>query len=162
MSNQRTGGMIAIGVGNIIFGAIFSLFGLLIVLGGGLMAAAGAAEGGEVGSVAAAGGGIMLLVGVAALAINLVLFISGIGILKMASWGRSLSIAYGGLGVIIYGASLIFGEFSLVTVVTLGYSILLIALFFTPSWRAAFSSSAPESISQPPAASESHEQQEAA
>ena len=153
MGKQRTGGMTTIGILNIIFGALFSLVFLLMILGAGFMAAAGSAMGGEEGAAVAAGGGFLMLIGIAAFAINLMLFISGIGVLKLAPWGRTLSIACGGLGVVVYGASI----------------VILISLFFTPSWKATFCSgeqlpmeSAPAPPQEAPEASESDETREAA
>ncbi len=87
MGKHRTGGMTTIGILNIIFGTLFSLVFLLMILGAGFMAAAGSAMGGEDGAAVAAGGGFLMLVGIAAFAINLMLFISGIGVLKVASVG---------------------------------------------------------------------------
>lgn len=136
MANQRTGGMTTIGILNIVFGALFSLFGLLTIVGGGLLAAGGA--GMEEPDFAAAGGIVMLL-GVGALAINVLLLVSGIGVLKVAPWGRSLSIAYGGLGVILYGAMLAGGNVGLMTIGAVCYSVLLLVMCFTSTWKAAFS-----------------------
>ncbi|MCH8210522.1 MAG: hypothetical protein IIB99_04030, partial [Planctomycetes bacterium] len=67
MGNKRTGGMTAVGVLNIVFGAIGALFAILIVLGGGMMAAMGAGMEAEFEGAAtgAAGlGGIMAIVGI--------------------------------------------------------------------------------------------------
>lgn len=130
--------MTAIGVLNIIFGALGTLVCTLMVLGAGLLAAGGASMGGNEGTAAATAGGLMLLIGIGALACNLLLFISGIGVLKLAPWGRSLGIAYGILGIVIYGATLATGGLSLFNVAFLGYSVLLLALFFRPAWKAAF------------------------
>jgi hypothetical protein len=173
MDKQRTGGMTTIGVLNIVFGALGSLVFLLMILGAGFMAAAGSAMGGEEGAAVATGGGLLMLIGIAAFAVNLMLFISGIGVLKLAPWGRTLSIACGGLGVIVYAASIFGGDFSLTMVGALVYSFLLVGLFFTPSWKAAFCSgqqlpteSVPAAPEAPPEATtdapESDETREAA
>jgi hypothetical protein len=161
--------MTTIGILNIIFGALFSLVFLLMILGAGFMAAAGTAMGGEEGAAVAAGGGFLMLIGIAAFAINLMLFISGIGVLKVAPWGRTLSIAYGGLGIVVYGAWLIGGDFSIPMLAALAYCVILIGTFFTPSWKAAFCSSevtsseaTTESAPASPEASESDETREAA
>ncbi|MHC4102855.1 MAG: hypothetical protein ACYS15_18220 [Planctomycetota bacterium] len=167
--------MTTIGILNIIFGTLFSLVFLLMILGAGFMAAAGSAMGGEDGAAVAAGGGFLMLVGIAAFAINLMLFISGIGVLKVAPWGRSLSVACGGLGVIVYSASLVAGGFSIPMLGMLAYSVVLIGLFFTPKWKTAFCScesgqqltdSVPATPEAPPEAapeaSESEETREAA
>ncbi len=144
MGTHRTGGMTAIGVLNIIFGALGGLVGLLVVLGGGFMAGGGAMMGAEgsdeagmMGGGLAAMGGLVMLLGLGTLTINLLLLIGGIGVLKVAPWGRTLSIAYGALGVLIYGATLT-GGVTLTNVIALGYCLLLLWLFFRPTWKAAF------------------------
>ncbi|MHC4209725.1 MAG: hypothetical protein ACYTE6_00660 [Planctomycetota bacterium] len=169
MGKQRTGGMTTIGILNIVFGALFSLVFLLMILGAGFMAAAGSAMGGEEGAAVAAGGGFLMLIGIAAFAINLMLFISGIGVLKLAPWGRTLSIACGGLGVVVYGVSIVGGDFSIPMLASLAYCVILVSLFFTPSWKATFCSgeqlpmeSAPAPPQEAPEASESDETREAA
>lgn len=146
MGKHRTGGMTTIGVLNIIFGALGGLVGLLVVLGGGFMAGGGAtmmsdgtAEGDMMTGGLAAMGGFVMLLGLGMLTINLLLLISGIGVLKVAPWGRTLSIAYGVLGVLIYGASLT-GGISAPTIIALGYCLILLMLFFKPTWKAAFTS----------------------
>ncbi|MHC4415704.1 MAG: hypothetical protein ACYS0G_10500 [Planctomycetota bacterium] len=154
--------MTTIGVLNIIFGSVGSLIALLVFVAGGIFAAGGVAAGSEgVADAEALGavGGIVMLIGIATLAINLLLFISGIGVLKVAPWGRTLSIAYGGLGFIIYGASLATSGFGLFTASALAYSIILIALCFTPSWKAAF---CPTEIADEAPAPESEDVREAA
>ncbi len=136
--------MTAIGVLNIIFGALYGLVGLLMVLGGGFMAGGGAmmstegsAEAGAMGGGMAALGGFVMLIGIGALAINLLLLIGGIGVLKVAPWGRTLSIAYGVLGLLIYGA-LMTGGVHAFNLIAMGYCLVLLLLFFKPTWKAAF------------------------
>jgi hypothetical protein len=150
--------MTTVGVLNIIFGALGSLVFLLMILAAGFLTGGGGVIGGEEGAAMMAGGGILMLIGIAAFAINMMLFISGIGVLKVAPWGRNLCIAYGGLGVLIYGASLVSGDFSVPTVGALAYCVLLIGLFFKSDWKAAFCSTgmpaaaAPEEMSAAPEA----------
>lgn len=139
---NRTGSMTAMGILNIVFGALGTLVFSLMMLGAGILTAAGTSSTTEEGGMLAMGGGILMLIGVVGLAINVMLLASGIGVLKVAPWGRKLSIIYGGLGLVVYGGSLATAEFSITTVVALGYCVLLLALCFTPGWRAAFSGSA--------------------
>ncbi len=139
---HRTGSMTAIGILNIVFGALGTLIFSLMVLGAGFLTAAGATSTTEEGGMLAMGGGILMLIGVGGLAINVMLLASGIGVLKVAPWGRTMSIIYGGLGLVVYGGSLAFAEFSITTVVALGYCLVLLALCFSSGWRAAFSGSA--------------------
>jgi hypothetical protein len=160
MGKQRTGGMTTVGILNIIFGALFSLVFLLMILGAGFMAAAGTAMGGEDGAAVAAGGGFLMILGIAAFAINLMLFISGIGVLKVAPWGRSLSIASAGLGVVVYGTMLVAVDFSIPMFAALAYGVTLIGLCFTSSWKETFCSSemtTPVSTPAPPEVSEPSE-----
>ena len=163
MGKQRTGGMTTIGVLNITFGAFFSLVFLLKILAAGFMATAGNAIGGEDGAAVAAGAGFLMLAGIAACAINLMLFISGIGVLRVAPWGRTLSLACGGLGVVVYTASLIGNGFLTPYLGMLAYSFLLVGLFFMENWKNTYcscESSLPhvESLAAP----ESQETREAA
>ena len=167
MGEQRTGGVTTIGILNIVFGALFSLVFLLMILGAGFMAAAATAIGGEDGAAVGARGGFLMLVGIAAFAVNLMLFVSGIGVLKVAPWGRTLSLACGGLGVVAYGALLIGSSFSIPFLGMLAYSVVLIGLFFTPAWKAVFCSCesvklSTESAPASPKASESEDTREAA
>jgi hypothetical protein len=158
MGTQRTSAMTAIGVLNIVFGSLFSLVFLLMILGAGFMAAAGTAMGGQEGAAVAAGGGFLMLIGIAAFAVNLMLLISGFGVLKVAPWGRTLSIAAGGLGVVVYGASLIGSDFSIPVLAALAYCVVLVGMFFTPSWKATFGAESAgmpaSSMPAPPAPSE--------
>ncbi len=166
MGKQRTGGMTTIGVLNIIFGTLGCLVFLLMILGAGFMTAAGAAAGGEEGSFIAVTGGIFMLLAIAGFAGNLMLFISGIGILKMASWGRTLGLASGTLGVLVYGG-ILFGGFSIPMAVSLVYCGVLAGLCFSSGWKSAFGAggTAMEATTAPPAtvdSADSGEDREAA
>ena len=137
--------MTTIGVLSIILGSLGVLVALLISLVGGFLAGAGSemagiAESEGVGSTVAMGGSIILLIGIATLAINLMLLVSGVGVLKMAAWGRRLSISYGVLGILVYGVSLASQGFGLFNAAYMAYSVILVAMFMTPGWKAAFSS----------------------
>ncbi len=138
---HRTGSMTAFGIMNIVFGALGTLMFALMVLGAGLLTAAGTSTTTEEGGMLAMGGGILMLIGVVGLAINVMLLAAGIGVLKVAPWGRTLSIIYGGLGLVVYGGSLVTAEFSATTVAALGYCVILLALCFSSGWKAAFSGS---------------------
>jgi hypothetical protein len=136
--------MTAIGVLNIIFGTIGALLSLLVVLGGGLLAAGGAAmeagAGGEaegMGTMAAAGGGLIMIIGVVALIAWGALAVSGIGVLKLAPWGRMLTIVCGVALVLLNVISLMQG-FSVMNVIFAAYGGLLVGLFMKADWKAAF------------------------
>lgn len=142
MGNKRTGGMTAVGVINIVFGAIGALFAILIVLGGGMMAAMGAGMEAEFGAEfegAAAGaaglGGIMAIVGIVASAAML---FSGIGVLGLKPWGRKLAMICGGAWAVLNIITL-FSGFNLFNLGFAVYGGLLVWLFLQPEWKAAFS-----------------------
>jgi hypothetical protein len=162
MGKQRTAGMTTIGVLNITFGAYFSLVFLLKILAAGFMATAGNAIGGEDGAAVAAGAGFLLLAGIAACAINLMLFISGIGVLRVAPWGRTLSLVCGGLGVVVYTASLVGNGFLTPYLGMLAYSFLLVGLFFMENWKNTYCSceSVQLTTESAPASSETSESEE--
>ncbi len=138
--------MTAIGVLNIVFGAIGALFAILIVLGGGMIAAMGAGMEAEYGAefegAAASGaglGGIMILVCVFALLVSGTMCFSGIGVLGVKPWGRKLSIICGGGLVVLNVASIFLGGFGLMNFVWIGYGCMLVGVFMRPDWKAAFS-----------------------
>lgn len=135
---HRTGAMTAIGILNIVFGALGAVLSTLMVLGAGFMAAAGASSVSEHGNRLAFGGGIVMVIALVALAVSVMLLASGIGVLKVAPWGRTLSIVCGILGTLVHGASLATSHSSMTTLVALGYSVFLVVMCFTPGWRAAF------------------------
>ena len=146
MGNKRTGGMTAIGVLNIVFGALGALFAILIVLGGGMIAAMGSGMEAEFGAEfegAAADtagiGGIMILVGIFALLVSGTMCFSGIGVLGLKPWGRKLSMICGGGLVVLNVASIFLGGFGLMNFVWIGYGCVLVGVFMKPDWQATFS-----------------------
>lgn len=147
MPTPRTTGMTVIGILNIVFGSLGSLMMVFVVLLGGLFAAGGAqlagdgtAEGQGVGAMAAAGGGLVMLIGLIGLACWMLLLVSGIGILKVAPWGRKLAIVCGVGGIALQALSLVTGGFdlNLMTIATVGYCGMLLYFCMTPPWKAAF------------------------
>jgi hypothetical protein len=142
MEHTRTGGMITIGVLNLIFGGFRTLGALLTILAGGGIAALGAAashNGGEGGQVAAAGGAIIGF-GVFSLIIGATLFVAGIGVLRVAPWGRTLSLAAASLAVVsTLGQAVFMDAFGIGTFIGLIYPGVLFFLFFQPDWKVAFS-----------------------
>ena len=116
MSASRTGGLTTIAIFNIVIGSLGTLAALLVVVGGGLLAIGGAAMESELGAdadgmgaAAAVGGGIILVLGLVGVVAWSMLAVSGIGVLKMAPWGRTLSIICGVLLVLVNGVSLLQG-----------------------------------------------------
>ncbi len=145
MGNKRTGGMTAVGVLNIVFGAIGALFALLIVLGGGMIAAMGAGMEAEFGAefegaaVGTAGlGGVMAIVGIVAFAASAAMLFSGIGVLGLKPWGRKLAMVCGGAWAVLNIITL-FSGFNLFNLGFAVYGGLLVWLFLQPDWKAAFS-----------------------
>jgi hypothetical protein len=141
MTPNRTGGMTAIGILNIVFGSLGSLFSLLVLLGGGIIAASGTAAGSS-GTTAAAGGGLIMLVGLVFLACWATLVFAGIGVMKMTHWGRTLSIVCGGVIALLQLVSFVTTGFNFVGLIVLAYGAALVGLFMQPAWRDAFAPSA--------------------
>ena len=145
MGNKRTGGMTAVGVLNIVFGSLGALFAILIVLGGGMVAAMGsgmesaiAAEVEGAAAGAAGMGGRMAIVGMIGFVACAALVFSGIGVLGLKPWGRKLSMIFGGAWAVLNIITL----FSGFNPVSLGFAVyggLLVWLFLKPDWKAAFS-----------------------
>ena len=98
----------------------------------------------------------------AAFAVNLMLFMGGIGVLKVAPWGRTLSLACGALGVVVYVALIIGNSVSIPYLGMLAYSFLLVGLFFTENWKNTFCSceSVQLTTESAPASSETSESEE--
>ncbi len=141
MGNKRTGGMTAVGVLNIVFGAIGALFAILIVLGGGMMAAMGAGMEAEFEGAAAGAagvGGIMAIAGIVAFGASAAMLFSGIGVLGLKPWGRKLAMVCGGAWAVLNIITL-FSGFNLFTLGFAVYGGMLVWLFLKPEWKAAFS-----------------------
>ena len=134
--------MTAVGVLNIVFGAIGALFAILIVLGGGMMAVMGAGTEAEFGAEfegAAAGvGGIMAIAGIVAFGASAAMLFSGIGVLGLKPWGRKLAMVCGGAWAVLNIITL-FSGFNLFNLGFAAYGGLLVWLFLQPEWKAAFS-----------------------
>jgi uncharacterized membrane protein len=157
--------MTTVGILNIVFGSIGALLSVLVVLGGGLLAAAGGAamgaengtESAEFGGAVAAGGGLIMLIGIVGIACWTLLVASGIGVLKVRPWGRTLAIVCGVAIVALNGWGFLQNGFSVFTFGCIVYGGLLVTLMFTSDWKAAFSGEA-----QPAGVIEQDEFQQAA
>lgn len=133
--------MTAVGVLNIVFGAIGALFAILIVLGGGMMAAMGAGMEAEFEGAAAGAagvGGIMAIAGIVAFGASAAMLFSGIGVLGLKPWGRKLAMVCGGAWAVLNIITL-FSGFNLFNLGFAVYGGLLVWLFLQPEWKAAFS-----------------------
>ncbi len=144
MATQRTGGMTAIGVVNIVLGGIGCLISLLILVGGGVLAAGGgefaAQAGGDesFGMMAQGAGLLVVVIGLVFLVTYLLTMISGIGVLMMRSWGRTLAMVCGAVIIVVQVLSMISGGFGILPLTILIYGGLLVGLFMKPSWKMAF------------------------
>ena len=142
----RPTGITVIGVLNIVFGALGALSSLLLVLGGGFIAALApaavraGAEGGAAapaaGGAVAAIGGATIVLGVIFLLLGAVQIVSGIGVLKLAPWGWTLTVAIAGLSVLANIAGFfVFGPCNLIGLI---YPAIVLALFLQPAYKNAF------------------------
>lgn len=137
--------MTTMGILNIVFGAFGTLLSLLAILTGGLLAAVGTAVEAEMGaeaegmgSMAAAGGGLFMLIGLVSAVFCILLIVAGIGVLKVAPWGRKLCIVSGG-GIVLLNLVSLFGSgFTLSTIIGIAYGGTLLVLCFTETWKKAF------------------------
>ena len=142
MNAQRTGGMTTMGILNIVFGSLGCIGGLVMVLAGGAIAAVGAGAESEAAGAAAMGGAIGAIAGVIGLvflALWATVIVAGIGVLKMRSWGRMLSMVCGVIIVLLAIAGVATGSFSLGTIFMIAYGGALFGLMMKPDWKAAFS-----------------------
>lgn len=138
-TQQRTGGMIAVGILNIVFGSIGSLAALVTMIGGGALAALGSAAGDEGGGATTAGGALAVI-GLVALAFSVMLVFAGIGVLMMRPWGRALSLAAAALWLISsLGQMFMLGDVGVSTLVGMVYPVVLVGLFMTAKWKSAYS-----------------------
>jgi len=146
MTTQRTGGMLAVGILNIILGSIGTLFCLLIVIGGGVLSAGGAAFESEAAGTDAAGagmlaagfGGMIIVIGLIGALMWGLMAIGGVGTIMVANWGRLMCViggcVIGALGVM----SMLNGGFGIVPAAVTGYCFVQAGLFFTADWKNAF------------------------
>ena len=159
MARQRTGGMTAIAVINIVSGVLGILIGLFHVLGTLVLMY-------ELLRLGAFGIPIIrLALSLLALATGIVGLIAGIGMLALRPWVRALSLVYGGLLIL----STVFSFFAVPIIATIGtynvaslsaynlarliiftaiyvvfpvlYSLTLCVVFHRPAWKAAFAKS---------------------
>lgn len=146
MTNQRTGGMLAVGILNIILGAIGTLLCLLIVVGGGFLSAGGAAFESEAAGTDAAGagmlaagfGGLIMIIGLVGALMWGLMAIGGIGTIMVANWGRLMCIVGGSVIGVLGLLSMFNGGFGIVPALVTGYCFLQAGLFFTADWKDAF------------------------
>lgn len=138
MDGARTNGMRAIGVASIIIGTMFGLIGLLMaIVGGGFIPFSDQ-------NAAGLAGEFVMICGIGTVVANAALVGGGVGVLRVAPWGRGLCIAHAALAGIVYGAWLIGGDLDMFFVAALVYAGILIWLFYRTSWKDAFTGGAVE------------------
>ncbi len=121
--------MKAVGVANIIIGAMFGLIGLLMaIVGGGFMPFSSA-------NAVGLAGEFVLICGVGIMLANVMLIVGGMGLLRVTAWARNLCIAHAATAVVAYGTWLIGGELDMFFVAALLYAGVLTWLFYGTSWK---------------------------
>jgi hypothetical protein len=154
MNTQRTGGMLTFGILNIVFGSLGLLGSLLMILGGGLLAAGGAAMEAEMageaegmGAMAAAGGGIFAIIGLVMAVCCALGIASGVGLIKVAPWGRTLTIvvSVGIIGLNLLG--LFTAGLDLGGILSIAYATTLLVLCFSSTWKNIFANAAADQAS---------------
>ena len=119
--------MTTFGVMSIGFGAFYFILSLCMVFMGTNDGAAVSAMG--------AGGAYPSFVWVACTAIHAQLIASGVGLLKVATWGRTLGLAYGGASLIINGSWLFMSGFSPLPAMALIFTTILVAMCISQPWK---------------------------
>lgn len=151
MEKKRSGGMTTIAIINFVFGGWRALLSL-----GGLVAATSVMSNpsmtGAVGDKGAQLGALMLAGALLSLPLAGAAIVSGIGILRLAPWGRTWTLVYAILGIVIQlvllGLTEAMREFDvnpaeplnpiLTFVLVFSYPILLLYLINTKTWKDAF------------------------
>ncbi len=129
MHLQRTNGMKAVGVANIVIGAMFGLIGLLMaIVGGGFMPFAAADAVGLAGE-------FVLICGLGTMLANAMLIAGGMGLLRVTVWARKLCIAHAATAGVVYGTWLIGGDLDMFFVAALLYAGVLTWLFYATPWK---------------------------
>jgi len=142
--DARTGGQTAIGMLNIAFGLMGVVMSLLLFAFGAQLQAdlASSAVNNAPGlfitrmptaSSTTAALELILVV------VWIVLAVSGIGVLRLAPWGRQVSLIAGVALFMISGAKIIDSGLSFIAVGFVGYAITLLAVFTRTDWGVAFS-----------------------
>jgi len=149
MNKTRTKGMTAVAVVNFVFGALGVFAGLWAMMTFHAVMSRSLTDG-KTTQVAMAGLG-MALYGVAC---GIVAIIAGIGVLKLAPWGRILSLSYAGLSIVSSVVSLFMPTIESSSAPGAGvwigktigfllgmiYPAILFIVFRRPHWKEAFSS----------------------
>ena len=97
-------------------------------------------EGAAAGGLVAGAGIILAILSLAGMATSILLIAGGVGILKMAPWGRTLSLLFAWITIALNVVQLLVSGFSTVLCNLLGvvYPIVLLVLLNQPDWKSAF------------------------
>lgn len=151
MSSQRTGGMIALGIVNIILGLLGTGINLLGVLAMGAITALAASDtsGDPVVEGVAASGLFMTLGLLGAAVLWICTIIGGIGIISVKSWGRFLCLACGGIMALTGVLSILSGDGFIGPGLMFITGAVQIGLLNRPDWKRAFASAADTQTGSP-------------
>lgn len=145
MTNARTSGMTALGIVNIVFGALGTLGGIAIMGVAGLMTASAgtlAAENpgmGGIEEVATSGGLIFAIMGAGLALMWFLAFVGGIGILRLSTWARPVNIIAGTMLLVLGLYNLVLEGAIISGMISAGYGAVIAACFFSGTWKHAFS-----------------------
>src|SRR5688500_1023193 len=133
-SNPANPGLTVIGILNIVFGALLSIIPLIMLVVAGMLTNVGmkaASEGGRggegVGALFAFRGGALIAITLIVLALNVMLIVAGVGILRRARWGRILSLIWAVLTVLLVAYAMV-QSFHECWVLVIGYAAALLVL----------------------------------
>ena len=125
MKARRSTSMTAVGMINVVAGAIACALALLIISFSGAALLGGA-------------GLLLVVVGFLPLCFGVLFTISGIGVLKMEPWGRTISILSGSVLAALCVEGLLESALNPFAIAYFGYGSTLVVLCYTPRWRMLF------------------------
>ena len=134
MNRQPDGGMIAIGVINIIYGIIMALFAIILIGGDGWVPwnAVWPVNEEVIGSE-------LWWYGLIELILAIMLIVSGFGLFQVAPWARAMSLMWAVFVIAFTVVEAIMGELYLAYFVEdIIYPVVLIVVMSTPAWERAF------------------------
>ncbi|MHC4447542.1 MAG: hypothetical protein ACYSXF_07165 [Planctomycetota bacterium] len=139
---QRTPAMTTFGVLSIAMGVFYAVMSVIMFLGG--PAEGGAAE------AAGTSGGMATMIWAGGILASLMLIGSGFGTLKTAPWSRMLTLAFCGLGILVFGAWTITTWFGILPALAVAYTVILGAMCFSPSWKGTGTTTSTSTTTQTP------------
>jgi hypothetical protein len=144
---NRSGAVTAVGIVNLVLGALDILAGIAVMVGGaailGLSGAAANQEGvteeqrKAMAAVGGMGAGIAVAIGVCIMIFGIPLIIAGIGVLKRRNWGRILTIVLGIIAGLLGVLSLLNHSIA-GAVIYIAYCILVLVVLFNSKFAKEF------------------------